>query len=374
MMAIGVKGDPINLALACYGLLVMLFAALTFPRPGHPLFEAFARGKASRENRETVKAPPLQQKNTERELDQETSIDMLQNMVDVNMAAATFEPNPKPYHAGWSRLDLVVGHVDMPSSWIGGLPEMPDDIEWPVKDGKAALFLAQIAMEDLPKNIFGGIGPKNGWLLFFVAPSDWGGVQVIHIEQRGAPRAYPNGASIENYLTHSQREMMQSLGRPNDAFRPPKFALIVTPTDTNPPNLFQHLKKRDEVWAAYRALDITDPGLAPFTVGPKPTHEAAQMLILETYMDSPDALAPAVREVLEDIWNYNASVEAATMGGPVASDFFYDAPEEPVALLRLPSSSLLGWSFGDVSSLGVFIAPEDLKAHRWDKAWFNIAN
>lgn len=62
------------------------------------------------------------------------------------------------------------------------------------------------------------------------------------------------------------------------------------------------------------------------------------------------------------------------MCGPVEQDFFYDAPEEPVLLLRLQSSKMLGWSFGAVSSLGVFIAPDDLNNRLCDKAWVTIAN
>lgn len=374
MMAIGAKGDPLNLALAGYGVLLMLFAALTFPRPGHPMFEMFARAKARLESRAAAKAASPQQSSADSALDQGTSVDVLQEMVDVNMPAVAFEAKPTPYHEGWSRLDLVVGHVEKPSSWIGGLPEMPQDIDWPVTNGKAAMFLAQIAMADLPQTIWGGMAPKSGWLLFFVAPQDWGGLRVIHIENRGAPRAYPNGASIENYLSYDASEAMQGLGRANDPLRPPKFALTVTSTDTNPPNIFQQLEKRDEVWGKYRALEITDPGLKPFAVGPNPSHVSTQMLALQSYLDNPNALTPDVREVLENLWTFQASIEAATMGGPVDSEFYYDAPEEPVALLRIPSSKLLGWSFGDSSSLGVFIAPKDLKAHLWDKAWFRISN
>ncbi|WP_299653440.1 DUF1963 domain-containing protein [uncultured Tateyamaria sp.] len=388
MMAIGVKGDPINLALAGYGLLVMLVSAVTFPRAGHPLFEAFANAKTRLEDRETAKAmtpqPDIKAKRhgeraktldkETKEIDEETGLDMLRNLVDVNVAALNFEAKPQAYHQGWSRLDLVVGHVDAPTSWIGGVPELPDDIAWPVTDGKAAMFLAQIAITDLPKNIFGGLGPKSGWLLFFLAPGDWGGIQVIHIEQRGAPRDYPNGAVIEKYLPYGMSDFMQAQGLPNDAYRPPKFALTVTPTHANPPSIFQRLKERDEVWDTYRALDISDPEFERFAVGQSPTHFQVQKLALDAFLTNPGALAPSIREVLERVWTFEASVEAATMGSPVNDEFVYDVAEEPVALLRLPSSNLLSWAFGDASVLGVFIAPDDLTARRWDKAWFSIAD
>src|SRR5712671_1691221 len=58
-------------------------------------------------------------------------------------------------------------------SWFGGLPQMPDNIPWPrVAKGVAKRaplhFIAQIACGDLPKQIWHGRGPRDGWLLLFV--------------------------------------------------------------------------------------------------------------------------------------------------------------------------------------------------------------
>lgn len=55
-------------------------------------------------------------------------------------------------------------------SWLGGLPMMPESVEWPrgVDDqyperGAIPLhFLAQIACEDLPPELWGGRGPRSG--------------------------------------------------------------------------------------------------------------------------------------------------------------------------------------------------------------------
>src|SRR6056297_3519456 len=77
---------------------------------------------------------------------------------------------------------------------------MPPSVDWPQTDGNAALFLVQIALSDLPDDIWRGLGPKSGWLLFFLAPRDWGGLGVLHVRKRGTPRPYLNGACIENYL------------------------------------------------------------------------------------------------------------------------------------------------------------------------------
>jgi uncharacterized protein YwqG len=54
-------------------------------------------------------------------------------------------------------------------SWFGGLPQMPDNIPWPrVAKGAPLHFIAQIACGDLPKQIWNGRGPRDGWLLLFV--------------------------------------------------------------------------------------------------------------------------------------------------------------------------------------------------------------
>lgn len=64
-------------------------------------------------------------------------------------------------------------------SWFGGLPCMPDRIEWPRSvsqeypdQGERPLhFVAQIQCEDLPRALWGGRGPRTGWLLLFIDPN-----------------------------------------------------------------------------------------------------------------------------------------------------------------------------------------------------------
>lgn len=94
---------------------------------------------------------------------------------------------------------------DQPRSWLGGLPMMPEHIAWPrgVDDqyperGPIALhFLAQIACADLPADLWGGIGPRDGWLLFFVNPNHFSAEdgdlhRVIHITEIGPERRPPD--------------------------------------------------------------------------------------------------------------------------------------------------------------------------------------
>jgi hypothetical protein len=92
-------------------------------------------------------------------------------------------------------------------SWIGGLPRMPESVEWPLGPttdyparGPTPLhFVAQIACADLPPDLWGGLGPREGWLLLFLNGQDWdvtensAAVRVLHIAEPGPERAPPPG-------------------------------------------------------------------------------------------------------------------------------------------------------------------------------------
>lgn len=92
-----------------------------------------------------------------------------------------------------------------PRSWIGGLPMLPDGIEWPrarnreyPDAGEIPLnFAAQIACADLPPDLWGGLGPREGWLVFFVATwgcasfEDRGSIRVFHTCELGQERQPP---------------------------------------------------------------------------------------------------------------------------------------------------------------------------------------
>ncbi|QDH33908.1 DUF1963 domain-containing protein [Porphyrobacter sp. YT40] len=91
-----------------------------------------------------------------------------------------------------------------PRSWLGGLPMMPDAVEWPrgvneqyPERGEIPLhFLAQIACEDLPAEMWVGLGPRTGWLLFFINPNHFSGEgkglhRVIYTRKLGSERRPP---------------------------------------------------------------------------------------------------------------------------------------------------------------------------------------
>ena len=105
------------------------------------------------------------------------------------------------------RRQVPVRFGEPPRSWLGGLPMMPAHVQWPTATttdhrdrGRTPLhFVAQVACGDLPQELWGGLGPRTGWLLLFLNGEDWDvmenpeALQVIHITDLGPEREPPPG-------------------------------------------------------------------------------------------------------------------------------------------------------------------------------------
>lgn len=105
------------------------------------------------------------------------------------------------------RRQVPVRFGEAPRSWLGGLPMLPPHVAWPTgpclehaEHGDTPLhFVAQIACEDLPEALWGGLGPRAGWLVFFLNAQEFDyrenprATRVIHIDALGPERAPPPG-------------------------------------------------------------------------------------------------------------------------------------------------------------------------------------
>lgn len=93
------------------------------------------------------------------------------------------------------RVPLVQGEPG--HGWYGGEPRMPSYFSWPTgPDGEPLIFVAQLDCSALPARLWGGVGPREGWLLFFighaVAETDYRHslpVRVLHTMELGPERA-----------------------------------------------------------------------------------------------------------------------------------------------------------------------------------------
>ncbi|MGV3729592.1 MAG: DUF1963 domain-containing protein [Sphingopyxis sp.] len=80
-------------------------------------------------------------------------------------------------------------------SWLGGRPRLATGAAWPQIDDLPADFLAQIGCADLPRDLWGGLGPRHGALAFFIhrhRPE----VRVLHVSEPGAPLAPPYALNL----------------------------------------------------------------------------------------------------------------------------------------------------------------------------------
>jgi uncharacterized protein YwqG len=113
---------------------------------------------------------------------------------------------PRRYPDGVSESVSVVLRRQIPIRFeqIGGLPMMPEHVEWPrsissehPQRGERPLhFLAQISCADLPAVLWGGLGPRHGWLLLFVdpnrgVPEGADAFRVLHVDALGVERQAP---------------------------------------------------------------------------------------------------------------------------------------------------------------------------------------
>jgi len=54
------------------------------------------------------------------------------------------------------------------AGWFGGAPRLPKGFIWPDISGKPGIFVCQIDLAKLPKDIWSGVGPRHGFFAFFL--------------------------------------------------------------------------------------------------------------------------------------------------------------------------------------------------------------
>jgi len=113
--------------------------------------------------------------------------DMLAKASDEDLASAAHYQN-----AVWLRASFPARPHGPETSWIGGNPKLPDPFRWPSRDGQPYQFLCQINCATLPKELWGGLGPRTGWLAFFSTISGRIDVKVIYAPQLGPERTCEN--------------------------------------------------------------------------------------------------------------------------------------------------------------------------------------
>lgn len=418
-------------------------------------------------------------------LQQAEAAQLLRDFVEANVAIMTHDPGPLPQFDAPVRLRPVMPlpGQEVSGSWLGGLPMLPQSMPWPVLADKPALFLAQIDCSELPSGTWGGLGPRDGWLVFFVAQDHRvSEVCVRHVDGPLAEREPPEEL-IYPARSHAPQSLMDWIQPELGTM--PRWPLVVEPIKALPDirgvaekmnlddsprhQLYADLQMREALmpfdWASALVLlyavdedlerwegvydqrierarakgevadipEIEDlrraTGAArtrlsqvidtaestsqrvafsgkagalivealrrikrPIEVFRDEGKEIVQSSIIGSstvmrhylplaemrarhlYCADPTLLPPVQRAHFESLWMSDARYENAFMGGRPGFEFRNHMIADPATLLVLPTSDLIGWMWGDMDDLGIFIAPDALEAGDWDKAEGAVSN
>jgi hypothetical protein len=264
MMADGFKGAPMDAVRGFQGLGLMLLGVICFPSRQHILWRMWAaRAQAAADKAAVEKV----------EAARRAPVARAQAVVPDRTA-----PTPALYQER-VRLDFAVPPPDAArvTSWIGGLPKLPRDVEWPkAKPGPLAedgpmLFVAQIALADLPGDIWGGMGPRTGSLCFFVDPEDaLERVAVLHVngllEERRYPRAFE---ALQPYPILKRGMAGDLIAHAEDTAVPlMKWPVKMTPVEPEkelPGVTFKYRDKDNLAFAHRRTASLSDPAFVPYS-------------------------------------------------------------------------------------------------------------
>ncbi|KIT17185.1 DUF1963 domain-containing protein [Jannaschia aquimarina] len=194
--------------------------------------------------------------------------DVLRDVVEQNSAVLAHEQGDLPHHAGPVALEIALpGEPGSDGeSWIGGEPALPANMDWPVCGGVPMQFIAQIALEDLPEETWGGLGPRAGWLVVFaplVGRLDRD-LEVFHICRPVTPRPYPQEPAEKPYSGYGMGkafDLMREVGVPTSHI-PMRWPLRVERIGEVPQD---RLPRRSMLRAEMSSqVSLDDPAWHPF--------------------------------------------------------------------------------------------------------------
>ncbi|SLN59585.1 hypothetical protein AQS8620_02661 [Aquimixticola soesokkakensis] len=113
-------------------------------------------------------------------------------------------------------------------SWVGGLPLLPENMDWPVLEGQSASFLAQISLSGMPDGLWQGAGPRKGWLVFFAHPETCVLVAVRHVYGNVAERPQPADVVHNWHWIMEPEGLKAALGKAGQV--PPRWYLERAPS------------------------------------------------------------------------------------------------------------------------------------------------
>ena len=246
---------------------------------------------------------------------------------------------------------IAPGIVAPGRSKIGGRPDLPAGLAWPEPQGKPLPFFAQLALDELAPFEEQGLLPKDGWLVFFAAPSeffrmdldeswDW---KVLHLPAgselvpRELPAAIPaNDRYAECGLEISLEDSLPGLESPLGK----SLGLASGPATD-----------------AYEALQLALAGGEDQT-GKRYVHHA-----IHRVLGWPDAVQA------DPLWESESAVTPLKPGGAERSAKVARGVADWVLLLQVDSDNHPNTEFGDMGRVYFSIRKQDLAARAFDETW-----
>jgi len=171
-----------------------------------------------------------------------------------------YGPGKQSYHEGQTVIEIDVLNAGQASDigWVGGNPSMPSDIPWPEVDGNPCNFYYQINCSILPAGLWGGMGPRDGWLLFFADREHFGNVRIIYSKELGQEVAAPTRPN-HYYGPFSKVERYFTIASDVEGL-PPRWPIKLTDKQLRPET---HYSKISNLRAQFRGGSLVDNRLMP---------------------------------------------------------------------------------------------------------------
>ena len=142
---------------------------------------------------------------------------LLGDFIDYNLksitAAQSDETADAPHFKTSARLEPMVPIPDghQLRSWLGGNPRLPDPFAWPERNGVPYDFIGQIDCSELPAKLWGGLGPRKGWLAVFCAAEGSAASKVLYSSELGLVRFAPMNSRTDLFEHYHHRRLAGDL-------------------------------------------------------------------------------------------------------------------------------------------------------------------
>jgi uncharacterized protein YwqG len=234
---------------------------------------------------------------------------------------------------------------------IGGLPDMPDSMDWPKNNDFPLSFVAQINLSEVAGVLRTELLPKTGWLYFFYDTEEfpWG----FSPEDKGGWRTLYFDGSVDDLKQREHPEEMEEL----EPFIPCAVEMVSALSLPSEITLSEsHMELLEEESDAY--IDFMDD------LDEEQEIETGDHQLLGHPLEVQGEMTFECEAVSKGIY----------MGGP---EGFKRADTETIRqgarnwrlLLQVGSDDEAGMMWGDLGYLYFWIREQDLLAKDFDKVW-----